>query len=342
MASHRRPRQPSRARLTLFGATAAATVAVTSQGAQADPEPSLEEVQEEVDELHHEAEKATEEYNAAKEEEEKLEEEVADLQDSVARGQQELNELVGSLGSIASAQYRNGGLDPSVQLFLSSDPEGYLERASTLDQVSGAQAETLRQIQERQRTLEQQREEAAEKLADLEDLRTELDERKETIQGKLNEAQELLNRLTEEERAELEAQAEDEAAEAAQAAAGADLAGASSYGAAALAAAETALGTPYVWGGSSPGGFDCSGLTSWAYAQAGVSIPRTSQAQASAGTQISVDQLRPGDLVLFYDDLSHVGIYAGNGQMIHAPRPGGVVEYSSINVMPVAFGVRVA
>ncbi|MGP4113082.1 NlpC/P60 family protein [Streptomyces sp. 4N509B] len=341
MASHRRPKQPSRARLTLFGATAAATVAVTSQGAQADPNPTMEEVQERVDELHHEAEEATEEYNGAKEQEEELEEEIADLQDAAARGQGELNDLVGSLGSIASAQYRNGGLDPSVQLFLSSDPEGYLDRASTLDQVSGVQAETLRQIESQQRTLEQQREEAAEKLEDLEELREELRERKDEIQGRLAEAQELLNQLTEEEQAALDAAAAEEASDAAEAAAGASLEGASSYGAAAVAAAETALGTPYVWGGSSPGGFDCSGLTSWAYAQAGVSLPRTSQSQAYAGTQVGINDLAPGDLVFFYSELSHVGIYVGNGQMIHAPRPGGVVEYSSLDVMPFAWGVRV-
>lgn len=343
MASHRRPKQPSRARLTFFGATAAATVAITTQGAQADPDMTKEEVQEEVDRLHHEAEEATEAYNAAKEDEEELQEEISELQDSSARGQEELNELRSSLGSVASAQYRTGGLDPSVQLFFSDDPDDYLERASTLDQVSGQQAETLRTIQTQQRTLDQQREEATEKLDELEDIREELGDQKETIQGKLSDAQELLNQLTEEEQAALAAQEAQEAQEAAAAAADvpASTAGGSSYGQAALSAAQTALGAPYVWGATGPSSFDCSGLTSWAYSQAGVSLPRVSQDQAYAGTQVGYDELAPGDLVLFYDGLSHIGIYAGNGQMIHAPNSGGVVEYASIDIMPFMWGVRV-
>jgi cell wall-associated NlpC family hydrolase/FtsZ-binding cell division protein ZapB len=341
VASHRRPKQPSRARISFFGATAAATVAITTQGAQADPEPTIEEVQEEVERLREDAEHATEEYNAAKEDEEDLQDEIEELQDSTARGQEELNELRSSLGSAASAQYRQGGVDPSVQLFLSSDPDAYLDQASTLDQVSGRQAETLRTVENQQRTLDQQREEATEKLEELEELREELDDQKDTIQQKLSEAQELLNQLTEEQQAALEAEEAQEAQEAAEAAQQAPVTGGSSYGQSAVAYAESVLGTPYVWGGAAPGGFDCSGLTSWAYGQAGVSLPRVAADQAYAGAQVGYDELQPGDLVLFYEGLSHIGIYVGNGQMIHAPSTGGVVEYSSIDVMPFMWGVRV-
>ncbi|MGK5532255.1 NlpC/P60 family protein [Streptomyces sp. URMC 129] len=349
MASHRRPKSPSRARVTIFGATAAATVALTSQSAQADPDPTVDEVREEVDELRHEAEVVTEEYNGAKERAEELQAEVEELQDSAARGQEELNELRASVGAVASAQYRNGGIDPSLQLFLSADPDAYLDQASTLDQVSGQQAETLRLIEDRQRGLDQQRQEATDKLAELEELRARLDEQKETIQGKLNEAQSLLNQLTAEEQAELAAQEAAEAERAAEAARAdrsdtrtdfVDLPG-SSRGESALSAAASKLGSPYVWGATGPSAFDCSGLTSWAYAQAGVSLPRTSQAQAGVGTRVSLDQLAPGDLVFYYDGLSHVGMYAGNGQILHAPSSGSVVRYDSVTSMPFMFGVRV-
>ncbi|MDT0346568.1 C40 family peptidase [Streptomyces litchfieldiae] len=347
MASHRRPKQPSRARITIFGATAAAATAViSSQSAQADPGPSIDEVQEEVDRLYEEAEAATEEYNGAKEREEELQTEIEDLQDATARGQDELNDLRSSLGSLASAQYRTGGLDPSVQLFLSADPDAYLDQASTLDQVSGKQAETLRLIEDRQRTLDQQREEASDRLAELEELRGELSDQKDSIQEKLNEAQALLNQLTEEQQAEIAAQEAAAAAEAAERANRSDgreslnLTG-SSYGENALAAAATKLGSPYVWGATGPNSFDCSGLTSWAFSQAGVSLPRTSQAQAGAGPTVGMSELAPGDLVFFYSDLHHVGIYAGNGQIIHAPRPGSSVEYLSIDAMPFQYGVRI-
>jgi cell wall-associated NlpC family hydrolase len=86
------------------------------------------------------------------------------------------------------------------------------------------------------------------------------------------------------------------------------------------------LGLPYRYGGSSPAtGFDCSGLTSWAWARAGVSLPRTAAAQYGATQRISVDHLQPGDLV-FFSGLGHVGMYIGGGQMVHSPRTGKNVE----------------
>ncbi len=98
----------------------------------------------------------------------------------------------------------------------------------------------------------------------------------------------------------------------------------------------------YVYGATGPNSFDCSGLTGWAYAQAGVSLPRTSQEQANAGTRIGSDisQAQPGDLVIFYGDRHHVGIYVGGGQVIHAPKPGASVRYESASNMPVNTIVR--
>jgi peptidoglycan DL-endopeptidase CwlO len=90
------------------------------------------------------------------------------------------------------------------------------------------------------------------------------------------------------------------------------------------------LGTPYVWGGSSPGGFDCSGLVMYAFAQVGVYLPHNAAAQYNYGTPVSRDELEPGDLV-FFDGLGHVGIYIGGGQFVHAPHTGDVVKISSLN-----------
>ncbi|MER5180897.1 NlpC/P60 family protein [Streptomyces sp. NPDC002896] len=343
MASHRRPKQPSRTRVTVLTATAAAAVALTSQAANAAPsaKPSKDEVKAKVDKLYEEAESATEKYNGAKEKQQKLEKQIDNLQDKVARGQDELNDLRDGLGSLASAQYRSGGIDPSVQLFLSSDPDDYLDKASTLDQLSSQQVESLRKIQEKQRSLAQQRKEAADKLADLATTRKELRENKEKVQGKLADAQKLLNTLTAAEKAAMQAEEDRASRASARTALGSGQA-ASGRAAAAYSAAQSKLGSPYVYGASGPSSFDCSGLTSWAFAQAGVSIPRTSQAQANAGTRIySQADLKVGDLVLFYGDLHHVGFYAGNGQVLHAPRTGTVVRYESINNMPFQFGVRI-
>ena len=90
------------------------------------------------------------------------------------------------------------------------------------------------------------------------------------------------------------------------------------------------LGTPYVWGGASPGGFDCSGFIMYVYAQVGVSLPHHAASQYGMGTPVSRDQLQPGDLV-FFNGLGHAGIYIGGGQFIHAPHTGDVVKISSLS-----------
>ncbi|MBB5933433.1 C40 family peptidase [Streptomyces zagrosensis] len=362
MASHRRPKQPSRTRVTVLTATAAAAVALTSQAAHADPKPTKKDVKAQVDKLYEEAEVATEKYNGAKEKQDTLEQQVDALQDKVARGQGELNQLRNGLGSMATAQYRSGGVDPSLQLILASDPDDYLDKASTLNQVSSKQAGSLKKIADKQRTLQQQREEAGSKLKDLAETRKALGGKKKDIQGKLSKAQSLLNTLSAEERAKI-AEAEERANRSASERAnldtktgedtGKDAGGTGDTGdtgkdvpvsgraGAALAAAKTKIGSPYVWGATGPSSFDCSGLTSWAYGQADVSLDRTSQAQANNGTRIGQSELQPGDLVLFYGDLHHIGLYAGNGQVLHAPKPGANVRFESINNMPFQFGVRV-
>lgn len=322
--------------------TAAAAVALTSQAAHADPQPSKKDVKEKVDKLYEDAESATEKYNGVKEKHGKLQKQVENLQDSVARGQEDLNKMRDNLGSMATAQYRSGGIDPSVQLFLSSDPDNYLDRASAMDQLSSKQAEALKKIQSKQRALAQQRKEASGKLKDLSSTRKELAEKKSKIQGKLSEAQSLLNSIGAKERQKMEAKQKRADRNSSERVDLGNDASSSQRAAAALAAAKGKIGSPYVWGATGPSSFDCSGLTSWAYQQAGVSLPRTSQAQANAGTRISSQsQLKPGDLVFFYSDLHHVGFYAGNGQVLHAPKPGAGVRFESMGNMPFQFGARV-
>ncbi|MEV7235183.1 NlpC/P60 family protein [Streptomyces sp. NPDC051020] len=341
MASHRRPKQPSRARVTVLTATAAAAVALTSQAAHADPKPTKSEVKAKVDKLYHEAEKASEKYNGAQEQQKKLEKQVGALQDKVARGQQELNTLRSGLGSLAAAQYRSGGIDPSVQLFLASDPDTFLDEASALDQLTAKQADSLEKIQEKQRALAQQRKEAQDKLNDIADVRKTLGENKKKFQGKLAEAQRLLNTLTAAEREKM-AQADQRASRAASDRVNlGNEVPASARGAAALNAAASQIGKPYFRGGTGPNSYDCSGLTQWAYAQAGVHISRVTYTQINDGVQIGRSALKPGDLV-FFNSTSHVALYAGNNTVVHAPYPGAVVRYESMNTIgSFQFGVRV-
>jgi cell wall-associated NlpC family hydrolase/uncharacterized protein YoxC len=98
----------------------------------------------------------------------------------------------------------------------------------------------------------------------------------------------------------------------------------------AIAFSRAQIGKPYVWGATGPGSYDCSGLTQAAWKAAGVTLPRTTYDQVNAGTTVSISAAQPGDLVFFYDDVTHVGIYIGNGMMIHAPKPGAYVREESV------------
>ncbi len=110
---------------------------------------------------------------------------------------------------------------------------------------------------------------------------------------------------------------------------GASVLPASPYGSQVLAIAESFLGTPYVWGGAAPGGFDCSGLVMYSFAQLGVSLPHSSYAMWNYGIPVPENQLEPGDIV-FFDDLGHVGLYVGGGEFIDAPYTGAFVRYDSL------------
>ena len=112
---------------------------------------------------------------------------------------------------------------------------------------------------------------------------------------------------------------------------------------AAQIAVDTALaqrGKPYVWAADGPGSFDCSGLTMYAYGAAGIGLPHSAAMQSQMGQPVSRSQLQPGDLVFFYSPVSHVGIYIGNGEMVHAPTTGDVVKISNIDVMGYFAGAR--
>ena len=106
-----------------------------------------------------------------------------------------------------------------------------------------------------------------------------------------------------------------------------------------IQAALSRIGSPYSWGGSGPNAFDCSGLVMWSFQQAGIALPHSSQALARGGQPVSMDQMQPGDLVTFYSDASHVGIYIGDGMMVHASTYGTPVRVAPVDNAPI-YNVR--
>ncbi|MEU7579571.1 NlpC/P60 family protein [Streptomyces sp. NPDC041068] len=349
MAAHRKPRQRSlsgstaRTAATLALAGAASATAFDGTG-HAEPRLSPAEVKSKVDSLYHEAEIATEKYNGAEEKAEKAEKSLRELRDEAARKTEKLNSARNGLGSYAAAQYRAGGIDPSVQLALSSDPEQFLDRAALADRAGSRQASAVSGVQKQLRSIDQLHSEADDRLASLRARQAELRKHKKTVTDKLGEAKRLLSRLTADERARIADDEDDRAARSAgrDAALGAPSKAPNARAASAVSYAYKAIGSPYVWGATGPNAFDCSGLTQAAYRSAGVSLPRTTYAQIGAGERVSRSELRPGDLVFFYSGISHVGLYVGNGQMIHAPNPSAPVRLAPIDQMPFAGATRVA
>ncbi|MYS89380.1 MULTISPECIES: C40 family peptidase [Streptomyces] len=357
-------------RTPALATAALTSVALLSQSANAAPEaddkPSLEEVEKKVDDLYRQAESATDKYNSAKEKTTKQRKRVDTLLDDVAKRTQKLNEAREELGSFAAAQYRTGASAPDTATFLLADtPQDYFDQTQLMNRMTGRQKVAVDDYVTQQSETMKKRQEATESLETLTETQGDLKTAKATVQRKLADARELLSKLTAEEKARLAAierekqqeaarkadelarqqaaqqKAQEEAAQqqdsgSASAGSGSSSSTApadSSYATKAekaLAFARAQIGKPYVWGAVGPGSYDCSGLTQAAWKAAGVTLPRTTYDQVNAGTTVSLTDAQPGDLVFFYDDVTHVGIYIGNGMMIHAPKPGTYVREESI------------
>ncbi|MFF8969629.1 NlpC/P60 family protein [Streptomyces sp. NPDC014995] len=349
--------------------TSVALLSQTADAAPStDGKPSLEEVEKKVDDLYRQAESATEKYNAAKEKTTKQRQRVDSLLDDVAQRTQNLNEAREQLGSFAAAQYRTGASAPDTATFLLADtPQDYFDQNQLMSRLTDRQKDAVDDYVTEQSETMKKRQEAAQSLQTLTESQNDLKTAKATVQKKLSTARALLSQLTAEEKARLaaiERQKQQEAArkaaelaqqQAAEAAAaqqesdassstsGSSGTGTSGTGSSsstdssyatkaekALAFARAQIGKPYVWGATGPESYDCSGLTQAAWKAAGVTLPRTTYDQVNAGTTVPLADALPGDLIFFYDDVTHVGIYIGNGMMIHAPKPGTYVREESV------------
>ncbi|WP_066944858.1 NlpC/P60 family protein [Streptomyces lushanensis] len=362
MAAHRKRKQrrltgPTGRTAATLALAGAATAAASGAPAHTEPRLTAAQVKAEVDSLYEQAEAATERYNGAKEKADQARASLTELRDEAARRTDRLNASRNALGSIATAQYRTGGLGPAVQLALSSEPDDFLERAGLAERAGARQATMVAGIRKELAAIAQLRSRADDRLAELGARRSELARHTSAIKGKLDSAQRLLDRLTPAQRARYgengQAGQDGQGGDDGQggqggglygpgAAPGSAVGASGSRAAAAVAFAYGALGKPYVWGASGPGAFDCSGLTQSAWRAAGVSLPRTTYTQINAGQRVTRDRLAPGDLVFFFSGVSHVGIYVGGGQMIHAPRPGSAVRLAPIDQMPFAGAARPA
>ncbi|MGW2680141.1 C40 family peptidase [Streptomyces sp. NPDC001436] len=323
--------------------------AYAAPAAPAAPEPgggkSLEQVRKEIDDLYRQAGSATDAYNLAQSETKAQSERIVEIAKLVVAGQDRIATLKDRAGAAARAQYRSGGLPPGARLALSNSPSDFLDGAGRLRQGEKATTDLLAELNRTQADLEKYARDAGAVWQKMEDNRVKKEAAKKEIEDKIKAAEALENRLAAEEKARL-IQLEQDAQYQAQTAwlsSGVmrDVKGlASEAGKKAVQFATAQMGKPYVWGAEGPGAYDCSGLTSQAWLAAGRPIPRTSQEQLRLLPKVPLKDMRPGDLIIYFDDASHVGMYVGDGAIVHAPRPGRTVTLTGAGSMPIKAVVR--
>ena len=287
-------------------------------------------------EIARKAEKLNEDYLKAQEDLEAKKAELAKFNKALkkakaaeAKARADEEEFRKEVDRFAGVSFTSGAQLNKMSALLAGDsPQEFLDRSSAIDLLATDKNRALKALKDAVTRAEESRSEAAEAQQKAKEAK----DKAAKIAADLRVRKEKL----EEKKAELAAQAGllSEADKAEQQDTGPDVGRITAPGPAAQVAIDAAMsrrGKPYVYGATGPDSFDCSGLTQWAYAQAGISIPRTSSAQSQFGTPVPRSQLQPGDLVFFYSPVSHVGIYIGNNMMVHAPSSGDVVKVASLD-----------
>ncbi|MCZ4610876.1 NlpC/P60 family protein [Streptomyces sp. Lzd4kr] len=312
--------------------------------AQAEPE-TLAQVHARLKGLYHDAEVATEKYNAVDEKVKKQHKRLRELKAQVAAVNRKLAPLSAAAGAAVRAQYRNGGLPVEVQITLASSPENALENASVAHQAQQTTLSVIKALRKTRDERDDRADEASETLSRLQANRRTADKQRKAIKRHIADAQAIEARLTLKQRRQLTALETQESRDAQAKWLGSGILDrigtkAGPKGRKAIAYATAQLGKPYLWGAVGPDSFDCSGLTSRAWLAAGVPIPRTSQEQWRQLEHVPVDHMRPGDLIIYFSDASHVALYIGDGQMIQAPRTGRTVSVAPAGSMAILGVVR--
>ena len=313
----------------LIGATAALTVTVLPGTAAAVPsDVEVGQAAARVADASHQLEIVTEQLNEAKVQLEQKQADVAGAQQAAADAQVQLEALDGQIRQLARSAYTSEGFSQLDMMLTSNSVDDFVSQLGTLDAIAGHTNDLVSEIavvSENAATAQQAAEQAeAEAQQAVDQIAAQQDE----LEAEIATYQRQYDALTAPQREQVD-QVHAGAAVAVPSAVLAPSGGAQ-------AAVDTALaqvGDPYVWGAGGPDAFDCSGLTQYAYSAAGVSLPHSSSSQSRMGTPVSRSELQPGDLVFFYSPVSHVGMYIGNGQMVHASTSGSPVKVVEIEYM---------
>ncbi|HEY0506633.1 MAG TPA: C40 family peptidase [Blastococcus sp.] len=312
----------------LIGATTALTLTALPGTAGAAPGDAStpEQAMQFVTDASHKLEVVSEQLNEARVVLERQQAAAAAADQAAADAQARLDALDGQIRQLARTAY-TGDTMSQLDLMLTSDSaEEFVSQLGTLDAIAGHTNDLVSEIAVASEAAASAQQAADRAEADAQKTVDDIAAQQHDLEAEIAKYQSQYDALTAPQREQVDT-----------AHAGAALAvptGVLAPSGAAQAAVDAALaqvGDPYVWGASGPNAFDCSGLTQYAYSVAGASLPHSSSSQARMGTPVSRSELQPGDLVFFYSPVSHVGMYIGNGQMVHASTAGKPVQVVSLD-----------
>jgi cell wall-associated NlpC family hydrolase len=316
-------------------AAAAVTVAVLLQGGASQAQtvaakPSLKQLVAQATQLSNEVDQLGQQYDGLKIQLTQANSQVKVAKLAKQRAQAAMAGSQKAVAQLAAMGYMDGGMDPTLQMLTSSDPSEFLSQASTVQQLNDEAGMRVSTLQKEQVAAERAQATAKEEIATSNQIQSEINGKVKTIQSKLD----VLN-----------------SSAMTQALAVFNQTGsypdvvlpeATNVETTALRAALTQRGKPYLWGAAGPDDYDCSGLVVWAYAEEGISLPHYTGSLWNEGEHISQNDLEPGDLIFFDDDIDHVGFYIGNGLMVDAPHSGSVVRVEAVWWSEYVGAVRIA
>lgn len=302
---------------------------IPSTPAQA--EPDLGDVKARVERLYHEAEVASEHLHDAQLELTTLRRDLRLLEADQQRQAARVETLRAQVASGLVDRYQGHELSALGSVLTSQSSGQFLDGLTTMAAYDDSQAQVVDTYEAALKALQLRQDATRTKTAEIAKLTAGLADAKEQVDDRLSEAKGLLSRLQERQR---------EAMLSRSSTVRYTDVPVSGRAAAAVNYAMAQVGDAYVYGAAGPSAFDCSGLTMMAWAQAGVALPHSSSAQYSSGPHVAASALQPGDLVFYYSPISHVGMYIGNGMIVHAANPSAGVEVSPLYSMPYAGAVR--
>ncbi|MCX6395849.1 MAG: NlpC/P60 family protein [Propionibacteriales bacterium] len=309
---------------------ALAAVIVGPIGPAANAKPDLQTVKKQVEALDRQAEAASERYNDAKVKVTQTQTKLTALNADLGRQQRIVDSMRDQVAALVVEQFQGNSLSTTSQLVLSSNPDAFLDNLNAVSAYNSQRGQVMEDYSTQLDRLKLRKGAAEAEAGRLTALKKQMLDEKQEIDQKAAKAQSLLDDLEAEARAKL---------------LGGDYSGSipsfsgDGRAATALRYALAQVGKSYVYGAAGPSAFDCSGLTMRAWGAAGVGLPHSSRAQAS-GMRVSESDLQPGDLVFYYSPVSHVGMYLGNGLIVHAANPSAGVRISPLHSMPYSGAVR--